>query len=161
MLTTPPCWPWHIHDYLFPSTSMCFSMTLVLSRRRRRSTTVLAKRSCTDNKEEPWQRQTTNSIHNVNHSNSNFLLPYEAKFSRVQDFGSKVEFLADIMCEFRTVKVAGFTPKRPILAAVQGAIVQDSMFDSFVATCSGKHTGLYTDRQANSRLARCVRTHCL
>ena len=32
---------------------------------------------CTDNKEEPWQRQTINLIHNVNNSNSNFLLRYE------------------------------------------------------------------------------------
>ena len=34
----------------------------------------------------------------------------KANFSRVQDFGSKVEFLADVMCESWTVKVAIFSP---------------------------------------------------
>ena len=34
----------------------------------------------------------------------------KAEFSRVQDFGSKVEFLADVMCESWTVKVAIFSP---------------------------------------------------
>ena len=85
----------------------------------------------------------------------------KAKFSRVQDLGSKVEFLADVMCKFRTVKVATFSSKWPTLAGVQPLMVQDSMFNSFLATCMGKHTWLYTGRQANSRLACRVCTHRL
>ena len=52
------------------------------------------------------------------------------------------------MCQFRTVKVATFTPKPPLLVGVQGAIVQDNMFVLFLATSTEK-TYLTVHRQTS------------